>query len=57
VHNRPHSREEIVLAVAKALYYGNPDVIPITEERRNRMKNLCKAYGFDLDVPGFDPAV
>jgi len=57
VHNRPHSREEIVLAVANALYYRNPDVIPITEEMRNRMKALCKAYGFDLDAPGFDPAI
>jgi hypothetical protein len=57
VHNRPHSREELVLAVAKALYYGNPDVIPITEEERNRMKRLCKASGYDLDAPGFDPAI
>ena len=56
VHNRPHSQEEIVLAVAKALYYGNPDVISITEEKRSRMKSLCKTYGFDLDAPGFDPA-
>jgi hypothetical protein len=56
VHNKPHTRKEIVLAVAKALYYGNPDVIPITEERRARMKNLCRAHGFDLDMPGFDPA-
>ena len=57
VHNRPHSREEIVLAVARALYYGNSDVILITGERRNRMKSLCKACGFDLDAPGFDPAI
>lgn len=57
VYNRPHTRKEIVLSVAKALYYGNPDVIPIAEERRARMKALCKAYGFDLDAPGFDPAV
>ena len=56
VHNRPHTRKEIVLAVAKALYYGNPDVIPITEERRVRMKHLCKSNGFDLDDPDFDPA-
>jgi TIR domain len=57
VYNRPHNREKIVLAVAKALYYGNPDVIPISEDRRNRMKNLCKSYGYDLDAPGFDPAI
>ena len=57
VHNRPYSKKEIVLAVAKALYYGNPDVISITKERRKRMKNLCKAHGFDFDAPGFDPAI
>ena len=57
VHNRPYTRKEIILAVAKALFYGNPDVIPLTEERRERMKNLCKEYGYDLDAPGFDPAI
>jgi len=55
VHNRPHSRKDIVLAVAKALYYRNAHVIPITAETRNRLKKLCKSYGFDLDSPGFDP--
>jgi hypothetical protein len=57
VHNSPHTRQEIVIAVAKALYYENPDVIPLSEERRDRMKNLCKRYGYDLDSPWFDPAV
>lgn len=57
VHNQPRSRQEIVLAVAKALYYGNPDVIPISSDRRNRMKALCKSCGYDIDSPGFDPAV
>jgi len=57
VYNRPHSRSEIILAVAKALYYGNPDVIPITAVKRARMKKLCKEYGYDLDAPGFDPAI
>jgi hypothetical protein len=57
VHDRPYCREEIVLAVAKALYYGSSNVIPISEERRNRMKKLCKVYGLDLDAPGFDPAI
>jgi hypothetical protein len=57
VYNRPHTREEIVLAVAKALYYGNPDVIPLTEDRRNRMKYICRSYGYDIDAPGFDPAI
>jgi len=57
IHNKPRTRQEIVLAVAKALYYGNPDVIPLTEDRRERMKNICKRHGYDLDLPGFDPAV
>ena len=57
VYNRPHSRQQLVLAVAAALYHGNPDVIPISDERRKRMKDLCKAYGYDLDAPGFDPAI
>jgi TIR domain len=57
VYNRPHNRKEIVLAVAKALYYRNPDVIPISKQDRNRMKELCKAFGFDLDAPQFDPAM
>lgn len=57
VYNRPHSRAEIVLAVAKALYYGNPDVIQITVAERARMKKLCNEYGYDLDAPGFDPAI
>jgi len=57
VHGRPHSRKDLVLAVAKALYYRNPDVIPITEEVRNRLKERCKIFGFDLDAPDFDPEV
>ena len=57
VSNRPHSREDFVLAVTKALYCGNSDVIPITEEARNRLKDLCKRYGFDVDTPGFDPEI
>ncbi len=57
VHNRPHTRKEIVLAVAKALYYRNPDVIQISKDRRGRMKKICKSYGYDIDAPGFDPAI
>lgn len=57
VHNRPHSKKEIVLAVAKALYYRNPDVIQISKEKRDRLKGLCKAFGFDLDASGFDPEI
>lgn len=57
IYDRPHTRKEIVLAVAKALYYGNPDVIRLTEHRRDRMKEICRAYGYDIDAPGFDPAI
>lgn len=55
VHNRKHTKEDIVLAVANALYYSNPDVIRLTEEQRNHMKTLCKTFNFDLDDPGFIP--
>ena len=57
VHSRPYTRKEIMLAVVKALFYGNPDVIPLTKERLERMKKLCKEHGYDLDAPGFDPAI
>lgn len=57
VYGRPHSKKDIMLAVAKALYYGNSDVVPMSEEARNRLKTLCKIYGYDLDDPNFDPAV
>lgn len=57
VYNQPQTRQDIVLAVAKALYYGNQDLIKLTTDRRNQMKKLCKSYGYDLDAPGFDPAI
>ncbi|BBO16855.1 toll/interleukin-1 receptor domain-containing protein [Candidatus Brocadia pituitae] len=57
VHNRPYTRKEIALAVVKALYYGNPDVIPISNDKKKQLKALCKEYGYDLDAPGFDPAI
>ncbi len=57
VHDRPYTKKEIVLAVAKALYYKNPDVISITKERRSKMVKLCKEYGYDLKDPNFDPAL
>lgn len=56
VHNRPHTREDIILAVAKALYYRSPDMIPIGTPQQIKMKALCKNYGYDLDDPRFDPA-
>jgi len=43
--------------VAKALFYANPDVIDIGDDRRLKMKALCKQYGYDLDDPDFDAAI
>jgi hypothetical protein len=57
VHERPHSRRDIVLAVAKALYYRSYDELSLMDGDRERMKAICKEHGFDLDAPGFDPAV
>lgn len=57
VYDRPYTKKEIVLAVTKALFYGNPDVIDIGDDRRAKMKKLCKQYGYDLDDPNFDAAL
>ncbi|WP_429201230.1 toll/interleukin-1 receptor domain-containing protein [Aeromonas veronii] len=57
IYNQPRSRNDIVLAVAKALYYDNQDVIPLSEEHRKKMKDICRNHGYDLDEPGFDPAI
>lgn len=57
VHERPHSRRDIVLAVAKALYYRSYDELSLRDDDRERMKAVCKQHGFDLDAPGFDPAI
>jgi hypothetical protein len=57
VYDKPYTKKEIVLAVTKALYYGNPDVIDIGNERRAKMKKLCKQHGYDLDDPAFDAAM
>lgn len=57
VKGRQHSRRDLVLAVAAAFYYQNPDVIQIAADRRARLVAMCKAHGFDLDDPNFDPAV
>lgn len=57
VHERPHSRRDIVLAVAKALYYRTYDEMSLMDDDRERMKTICKEHGFDLDAPEFDPAV
>ncbi|MBA4214736.1 MAG: hypothetical protein C0449_16815 [Polaromonas sp.] len=57
VHERPHSRRDIVLAVAKALYYRSYDELSLMDDDREQMKVICKQHGFDLDAPGFDPAI
>lgn len=57
VYDQPHTRKEIILAVAKALYYGNQDSLPLTEKQLNRMKEICKSHGYDIDAPWFDPAI
>ena len=57
VHERPHSRRDIVLAVAKALYYRSYDELSLTGDDREHIKAICKQHGFDLDASGFDPAI
>jgi hypothetical protein len=57
VYDRPYTKKEIILAVTKALFYDNPDVIDIGDERREKMKMLCKQHGYDLDDPNFDAAM
>lgn len=57
VHGRPQSRRDIVLAVAKALYYRTYDEMSLTDDERDRMRAICKEHGFDLDITGFDPAM
>ncbi len=57
VYDRPYKKMEIILAVAKAIYYDNPSVIKIGAKERKKMKELCKQHGYDLDDPLFDPAM
>ena len=57
IHERPHSRKDIVLAVAKALYYRSYDELSLSDDDRERMMVICKQHGFDLDAPYFDPAI
>lgn len=57
VYDRPYAKKEIILAVARAIYYDNPDVIKIGAKERKKMKALCKQHGYDLDDPNFDPAM
>lgn len=57
VYDKPHSRKEIILEVVKALYYGSHDEIRLVTGQRERLIELCKAYGYDIEAPGFDPAM
>jgi hypothetical protein len=57
VNDKPHSRREIILEVAKALYYGSHDEIRLATGKRERMIGLCKEYGYDIEALGFDPAI
>lgn len=57
VYDRPYTKKEIILAVASALYYKNPDRIHISKERRKILRKLCKQHGYDLKDPNFDPAM
>ena len=57
VYDKPHSREEIILEVARALYYGNYDELRLVSGQRERLIELCKTYEYDIEAPGFDPAI
>jgi hypothetical protein len=57
IDDRPHTRKDILLAVAKAIFYGSYERLSLSDDNREQMKALCKEYGFDLDHPQFDPAV
>lgn len=57
IHERPHNRKDIVLAVAKALYHRSYDELSLSDDDREQMTVICKQHGFDLDAPGFDPAI
>ena len=57
VHERPHTRRDSVIAVAKALYYRSYNELSLSDDHRKQMMAICKQHGFDLDAPDFDPAV
>ncbi|WP_308366982.1 MULTISPECIES: toll/interleukin-1 receptor domain-containing protein [unclassified Microbulbifer] len=57
IHDRTYTKKQIVLEVAKALYYRSHDELRLSREREARMKALCKEHGYDLEAPGFDPAI
>lgn len=57
IRGQLYTRNAIVLKVASALYYRSHDEVRLTPGQGERMRAICKEYGYDLDSPGFDPAV
>ena len=57
IYNRQYTKKQIVLEVAKALYYGSHDEVRLATGQTDRMIRLCKEYGYDIESPGFDPAI
>lgn len=51
-----YSRRDIVIAVAKALFYASYDELRLSAYRKDRLIVLCESFGFDLGDPGFDAA-
>jgi len=57
IYDRLYSKRDIVIEVAKALSYQSYDELRLSADRRQRLIELCKSYGFDVEAPGFDAAV
>lgn len=57
IYGRPYTKQQIVFEVAKALYYGSYDEMRLSAGRKDTMKQLCKEHDYDLEAPGFDPAI
>lgn len=57
VHDKPHTRKEITLKVARSLDYGSHDELRLTTGQRERMIKLCNEYGYYIESPNFDPAI
>lgn len=56
IDNRLYTKKQIVLEVAKALFYRSYDDFRLAIGQKERMTRLCKEYGYDITSPGFDPA-
>ena len=57
VNDRQYTKKEIIFEVAKVLFYGSHDEIRLATGQRDRMLKLCKEHGYDIESPGFDPAI